>query len=140
MAEEKAFMKKDSLPTEAEVAKTLGANYTHLENIRKYILESFGDTVEEWKFYGEKHGWTLKNFYKKRNLYFIGIYPGYFRIAFIFGDRAAEKVAASDISPGFKEELANAKKYAEGRGLYIKVDSPELIEDLRQLIRIKIEN
>ncbi len=58
MAEEKAFMKKDSLPTEAEVAKTLGANYTHLENIRKYILESFGDTVEEWKFYGEKHGWT----------------------------------------------------------------------------------
>ena len=100
MAEEKVFMEKSPPPTETEVAEALGSTYAHLKSIREYILESIGETFEEWKYYGGKNGWALKNFHKKRNLYFIGIYPGYFRITFVFGDKAAEKVAASDISPG----------------------------------------
>jgi hypothetical protein len=140
MEEQKVFMKKDPPPGEEEVADVLGSNYELLNSIRDHVFETLGETMEEWKYYGAKNGWTLKNLYKKRNLYFIGIYPGYFRIVFVFGDRAVEKVASANISPVLKEELANTKKYAEGRGLNIKVDCPEILNDIRQLIRIKIEN
>jgi hypothetical protein len=77
---------------------------------------------------------------KKRNLYFIGIYPGYFRIAFVFGEKAFHAIIDSDLSAELKSQLEGTRKYAEGRGLYIKVDGPGYIGDIRELIRYKVEN
>ena len=46
----------------------------------------------------------------------------------------------SDLSAELKSELEGARKYAEGRGLGIIVDGPAYLEDIKKLIRIKIEN
>jgi hypothetical protein len=140
MDEEKVFNIKDAIPDEEMVRKALGSSYAYLENIRQFINEEIGETVEEWKFYGQKLGWTLKKFFKKRNLFFIGMYPGYFRIAFVFGERAANNVFDSDIAEALKKELSEARKYAEGRGINIKVDDDTYLDDIKELIRIKVKN
>jgi hypothetical protein len=140
MNEEKVFNKKDAIPDEEMVRKALGSSYAYLENIRQFVKEEIGETVEEWKFYGQKLGWTLKKYLKKRNLFFIGMYPGYFRIAFVFGDRAANNVFDSDIAEVLKKELSEARKYAEGRGINIKVDDDTYLDDIKELIRIKVQN
>ena len=140
MNEEKVFNKKDYMPDEEMVRKALGSSYAYLENIRQFVKEEIGETVEEWKFYGQKLGWTLKKYLKKRNLFFIGMYPGYFRIAFVFGDRAANNVFDSDIAEVLKKELSEARKYAEGRGINIKVDDDTYLDDIKELIRIKVQN
>ena len=140
MNEEKVFNKKDAMPDEEMVRKALGSSYAYLENIRQFVKEEIGETVEEWKFYGQKLGWTLKKYLKKRNLFFIGMYPGYFRIAFVFGDRAANNVFDSDIAEVLKKELSEARKYAEGRGINIKVDDDTYLDDIKELIRIKVQN
>lgn len=140
MNEEKVFNKKDAMPDEEMVRKALGSSYAYLENIRQFVKEEIGETVEEWKFYGQKLGWTLKKYLKKRNLFFIGMYPGYFRIAFVFGERAANNVFDSDIAEVLKKELSEARKYAEGRGINIKVDDDTYLDDIKELIRIKVQN
>ena len=140
MNEEKVFNTKDAMPDEEMVRKALGSSYAYLENIRQFVNEEIGDTVEEWKFYGQKLGWTLKKFFKKRNLFFIGMYPGYFRIAFVFGERAANNIFESDIAEVLKKELSEARKYAEGRGINIKVDDDTYMDDIKELIRIKVKN
>ena len=140
MNEEKVFNKKDAIPDEEMVRKALGSSYAYLENIRQFVKEEIGETVEEWKFYGQKLGWTLKKYLKKRNLFFIGMYPGYFRIAFVFGERAANNVFDSDIAEVLKKELSEARKYAEGRGINIKVDDDTYLDDIKELIRIKVQN
>ena len=140
MDEEKVFNIKDAMPDEEMVRKALGSSYAYLENIRQFVKEEIGETAEEWKFYGKKLGWTLKKYLKKRNLFFIGMYPGYFRIAFVFGDRAANNVFDSDIAEVLKKELSEARKYAEGRGINIKVDDDAYLDDIKELIRIKVQN
>ncbi len=140
MNEEKVFNTKDAMPDEEMVRKALGSSYAYLENIRQFVNEEIGDTVEEWKFYGQKLGWTLKKIFKKRNLLFIGMYHGYFRIAFVFGERAANNVFDSDIAEALKKELSEARKYAEGRGINIKVDDDTYLDDIKELIRIKVKN
>jgi len=140
MNEEKVFFTKEVMPDEEMIKETLGSNYMHLQAIRQFITEEIGDTIEEWKFYGKKLGWTLKKFYKKRNLFFIGIYRGYFKISFVFGERAAENVFNSGISAALKKELSEARKYAEGRGISINVENDGYLDDIKELIRIKVRN
>lgn len=140
MNEAKVFLVKETMPNEEKIHETLGSNYAHLNAIRQFIGEEIGDTSEEWKFYGKKLGWTLKNFYKKRNLFFIGMYKGYFKITFVFGERAAKNVFDSGIAAELKKELSQARKYAEGRGLSINVDNDNYLDDIKELIRIKVRN
>ena len=140
MDEEKVFIIKETMPNEEMINEVLGSNYAHLQEIRLFIAEEIGDTTEEWKFYGKKLGWTLKKFYKKRNLFFIGTYRGYFKISFVFGERAAENVFNSGISAALKKELSEARKYAEGRGISINVENDGSLDDIKELIRIKVRN
>ena len=135
---ENVFKSKEIQPDEQMIRETLGTNYAHIENLRKFLKFEIGVSTEEWKYYGKKLGWTLKTFLKKRNLFFIGMYEGYFNIAFVFGDKAVNRVLDSEIDPLLKKELTEARKYAEGRGISIKVDNPGCLVDIKELIRIKV--
>ena len=137
---ENVLIEKEVIPDQNLIERKLLENSVHLESIRNFILNSFGETNEEWKHYGEKIGWLLKKFYKKRNLFFITICEGYFNITFVFGQKAFDIIEDSKISSELKTELAGARKYAEGRGLNIKVESAHYLKDIEKLIVIKIEN
>jgi hypothetical protein len=137
---ENQFKEKNLVPDEQRIRVTLKSNYVHLEAIRSYIADSIGETKEEWKYYGAKYGWTLKNFYKKRNLYFIGMYDGFFKISFVFGERAFKAIMEADISAELKKELSEARKYAEGRGLSMDVHDERYLDDIKKLLLIKIKN
>jgi hypothetical protein len=134
-----AFTVKDRKPDNKILEQNLGENYTHLEKIREFVRAEIGETKEEWKYYGRKIGWTLKTFYKKRNLYFISIYEGWFQLSFVFGDRAFNTILDSDLSDQRKEELKSARKYAEGRGIGLKFDNPEPLADFRILLQHKTD-
>jgi len=140
MANTNQFKEKNEPPNEKRIQEILRSNYIYLEAIRSYITDTIGETKEEWKYYGAKYGWNLKKFYKKRNLFFIGMYDGYFQISFVFGERAVNAVVDSDISDKLKKELTEARKYAEGRGLSIQVQDDTHLEDIKKLLQIKINN
>ena len=64
----------------------------------------------------------------------------YFKVAFVFGQKATDIIAESDVSLKIKNELLQAKKYAEGRGISIDVLSDQIIPDIKTLIEIKLAN
>ena len=136
---EQQFTIKNEPPNEVRIKEILKDKYLVLEDIRKFIRDNIGVTIEEWKYYGVKNGWVLKTFLKKRNLFFIGIYDICFRISFVFGDKAVQSVLESDISEELKKTLSEARKYAEGRGLSIEVFDSKNLEDIQKLIKIKVE-
>ena len=103
-------------------------------------LEYQENISNEWKFYGQKYGWQLKTLMKKRNLFFMIPSKDFFRIVFIFGDKAAAEIEKSGISAELINQVKNARKYAEGRGLPIEVYDGNYIPDIKKLIEIKIKN
>jgi hypothetical protein len=134
------FIDKSQQPDDQMLSDALGGTHQILEEIKKHLKSVYGEVIQEWKFYGEKYGWQLKTLRKKRNLFFIIPYDGYFTQGFIFGDKAISAIEDSDLPDDIKETLRNAKKYAEGRGLSIDVRSSEKIEIIKKLIEIKINN
>jgi hypothetical protein len=77
---------------------------------------------------------------KKRNLFFFGPCDGYFRIAFVFGDKAVKAIEESDLPPALIKEVKGAKQYPEGRALRIELTKQEQVKDIIKLTKIKVNN
>ena len=137
---EKLLYDKTKKPADKDLSEVLGSSYKNWEEIKKFLNEEFGSVVEDWKFYGQKYGWALKMLLKKRNLFFFVPGNNKFKIAFIFGDKAVSVVEKTDLPKELIEELKNAKKYMEGRGLSIEMKSKKQVDIIKKLVRIKVEN
>jgi hypothetical protein len=114
--ESSIFTDKSVQPDNYSLAQVLGENGNFWEAMKQHIRQKHGDVIEQWKFYSAKYGWTLKTLLKKRNLFFFTPLDGYFRIGFVFGDKAVAVIENSDLPGDIINELKNARKYAEGRG------------------------
>ncbi len=134
------FIDKNIKPDNKIVADTLGSSYKLWEKIKISLTTNYGNLNEDWKFYGQKIGWTLKLLYKKRNLFFLTPYENYFQIAFVFGDKAVAVIEKSDLPENIIDEIINARKYAEGRGLRIPVKKQNDVKIVLKLAEIKIIN
>ena len=138
--ESSVFVDKSIQPDNDRLSQVLGETGKFWEAIKNHIKENHGDVTEEWKFYSPKYGWTLKMLLKKRNLFFFTPLDGYFRLGFVFGDKAVSVIEKSDLPGDIITELKNARKYAEGRGLRIEIKNQEDVENVKKLIDIKISN
>ncbi len=138
--ETSVFTDKSAKPDNLKLTKAIGDTAKFWAAIKKHIEDTYGAWNEEWKFYGASSGWTLKVLLKKRNLFFFTPLSGYFRVAFVFGDRAVGAVEKSDLPTDLIETLRNARKYAEGRGIRVEVRSLKDVESVNKLIDIKVQN
>ena len=118
----------------------LGQSYKYWEEIKNTLENQYGPLIEEWKYYSATSGWTLKLLLKKRNLFFFAPCEKYFRLAFIFGDKAVSAVEKSDLPVKMVQELKSAKRYIEGRGLRLEVKKKTDIKNIITLVAIKINN
>jgi hypothetical protein len=134
------FTDKSQQPNNQMLSGALGETYQVWEGIQKHLQSVYGELIQEWKFYGKNYGWQLKTLRKKRNLFFIIPHAGYFTQVFIFGDKAVSVIEQSDLPDHIKDTVRNAKKFAEGRGLALEVNSLEKIKIIKKLIEIKINN
>jgi hypothetical protein len=138
--ENSVFMDKSIIPDQHMLEENLGVTSDLWKKIKTHLEENYGPITEDWKFYSEKYGWTLKMLRKKRNLFFFTPLENYFRIVFVFGDKAVAVIEQSDLPKDMIETLKNVRKYAEGRGLPIEVKSDADVENIKKLVKIKINN
>ena len=134
------FLDKSVKPNDDMLSRALGRSYKYWEEIKRSLRSQYSPLAEEWKFYGAKSGWTLKLLFKKRNLFFFAPCEKYFRIAFVFGDKAVEEVESSPLPATLAKELKNAKRYAEGRGLRLEIRKKADIKNVVTLVAIKVHN
>jgi hypothetical protein len=135
-----AFIEKKKKPDASMIEEALGESYALLKQFFDQLNQEYNFLNDEWKFYGSKYGWSQKVYLKKRNLFFFSAAKDYFTIAFVFGDRGVQAVEKSDLPPVLINELVNANKYAEGRGLKIPVKNISDVEIVLKLVKIKVEN
>ena len=134
------FLDKSCKPNDKMLSEVLGRSYKYWKQIQSVLNHQYGEVAPEWKYYGPKSGWTFKMMLKKRNLFFLDPCDKYFRIAFVFGDKAVKAIEESDLRPDLIEEVKGAKRHPEGRGLRIEFRRREQIEDVVRLTTIKVNN
>jgi len=133
------FKDKTVKPDDNSLEKVLGRNWILWGKITSHLEENYSPIEKEWKFYNPKSGWVLKMIRKKRNLFFFYPYQDYFRVGFVYGDRAVEAAANYGLREETLVSLREARKYAEGRGISLDIDDDEDVDEVKRLIRLKVD-
>ncbi len=132
------FTDKKIVPKESDLAEILGQTHKLWNSICEYTISKYPDGKQEWNFPGQKYGWSFRIKDKKRTIIYLLPRKHFFKVAFVFGDKAVNEIMLSDISDDIKNELSIAKKYAEGRGIRIEISNENQIQDIEKLINIKL--
>lgn len=132
------FTDKMSKPGDDDLRDKLGDAFHLWHKIIGYLFSKYPYSLNEWNYPGEKYGWSFRIKDKKRAILYLLPRNGYFKTAFVFGQKATDVIMKSDISDTIKSELQSAKVYAEGRGIRIDVKDDKILDDIKKLIDIKL--
>lgn len=132
------FTNKNQAPTLSELEQGIASTSVIWKELEVYTLSLEPKASAAWHFSGDKFGWSYRIKDPKRVLVYLLPRDKFFKVAFVFGQKATDEILASDVSTNIKSELANAKVYAEGRGIRLEVKDVECLADLKKLISIKI--
>jgi hypothetical protein len=132
------FLDKEVKPTDRDLKKGIGNHFPLWQQFVAYTKDLYPVATEQWNFSGEKYGWSYRISDKKRVILYLLPRDKFFKVAFVFGAKAVDKIFETKISENIKAEIRAAKVYAEGRGIRIDVKDDSLASDIKQLIAIKI--
>ena len=132
------FTEKTEIPEQEKLAVALGSTYPLWQTICKMVHEKYPAALSEWNFPGVKYGWIYRIKDKKRAIIYLLPRQRYFMVAFVFGQKAFDKIMASSISENIKTELQSAKPYAEGRGIRLAVKNKKILKDIAALTDFKL--
>jgi hypothetical protein len=132
------FMDPKPVPGEVMLSSALGKTFEYWESISKFVLKRYPEAISEWNFSGAKYGWSYRIKDKKKAIIYLLPRDGFFKAAFVFGQKATDKIVASSIRKEIKEELLSARVYAEGRGIRIEIKDRKILDDIFQLVEIKL--
>lgn len=127
-------------PGEGDLEAALAETYPLWKLLRDFTIKAYPKARQEWKYPGIKFGWGFRICDNKRVIIYMLPRHGFFKVAFVFGQKATDELLASQIAEPIKGELRAAKAYKEGRGIRLDVKGPELLADIEQLILTKIAN
>ena len=97
------------------------------------VLAKYPQGLAEWNFPGKNYGWNFRIKDKRRAIIYFLPRDGFFKVAFVFGDKAVAVIEQSPITEFIKTELAQARKYAEGHGVQITIRDESFMPDIDQL-------
>jgi hypothetical protein len=132
------FVDKKIIPTTENLIESLGGTYELWKDLSGYVHLKYPSAVDEWKYSGDKYGWSFRIKDKKRVIVYLLPRDKFFKTAFVFGQKATDAVMNSLISDKIKSELESAKVFVEGRGIRLDILNETIFYDLKTLIDIKI--
>lgn len=109
------------------------------DTLKVYICENCKGSKNEWKFYSKKSGWTLVFKKKGRTLLYLIPCKGYFKVFFVFGEKAINAAKNALLPEHIMKHIIEATTYAEGTSFDIKVKNEQDLEAVYKLLKIKDE-
>lgn len=125
-------------PTEQAIEEKLGRAASAWKSLRKNVSGNGSPLLEEWAFAGAKFGWSLRVKRATRVVVYLTPCEGHFLASFALGERACAEASRAGLPAGMLALIANAPKYAEGRGVRIPVWNRKDAEAIQKLAAIKM--
>ena len=131
---------KDIIPNDGMVDTVLADKAQIWDKTKSHILENYQDIEYNWKYANKKSGWVLIFTQKKRTLFYFIPRSEYFRLAFIFGDKAMKEIEHTSLPKHIIDMISDATTCAAGHSCFIDVKEENDLEPILTLLRIKYDS
>lgn len=133
-----AFDDKEKQPDDADLARTLKRSFALWNELKSLIAARFAPLSFEWGFAGKAYGWGLRLKHKKRTVLYMTPCEGHFLASFALSEKAVKAARSSDLPTSVLKNIDSARKYAEGRGVRLKVSSARDVRNIEKLAIFKM--
>jgi hypothetical protein len=138
--EDKLLSDANIFPSDEIIFSHIGKSKVYWELLFNHIHLNHPDFESDWRYYKDGKSWLLKTKRKSKTIFWLSIIKDSFRVSFYFGDKAEEAIMASSVSDKIKEEFKHSKRYGKIRGITLKIENAEVIEDVKTLILIRLKH
>jgi hypothetical protein len=125
-------------PTDRALQKALGKAGPAWATLRDTLLHECDSRHAEWAFASAKFGWSLRVKRGKRVIVYMTPCKNYFLASFALGEKACAAAREADLPASILTLIADAPKFAEGRGVRIPVRTKKDASAIRTLAAIKL--
>lgn len=137
--EELVFIEKEIVPNDQMLITALKDSYANYIKILEKLNSMSPNIQTEWKYYGRKIGWLLKHLDSNRNIFFLVVNDGSFKLSLTFGEKVVLSIlSSSEVCSDIKKLIECATRYVEGTTILYFVNSESDIENAVMLLKYKI--
>ena len=135
MEKEQQLRNPDIFPSDKVLVDTLGGSYSAY----KVFAEKLPDCgVElEWRYYNDGKNWLGKCVYKKKTVFWLSAWNGFFMVTFYFNEKTRQGVYDLPIHFDLIKSLEQAKPVGKIIPLTLEVYDESPLNDASTLIEYK---
>jgi hypothetical protein len=121
-----------------EVLKTvLGKSFGAYTGLMKTVMAAEFGLLPEWNYYNDGKAWLCKAVFKKKTVFWVSVWEGYFKTAFYFTEKNCDGIDRLEIDPEIKQSFRSANHIGKLIPLVLSVRSSDQLPDLLRIIEYK---
>lgn len=127
----------DIFPSDKILEDALGEGFNVLVSFLETITNNEYALTLEWRYYNDGKAWLGKAVYKKKTIFWLSVWEGFFKTSFFFTEKHLEAIAELDISETIKDEFAKAKTIGKLIPMIFDVNKENQLGDLLTVVWFK---
>ena len=129
----------ENFPSEDVLKRALGSVYDVWTEMEKQVTQGEFALTFNWNYYRDGKAWFCKVCHKKKTVFWLSVWEGFFKTAFYFTEKHLEGIAELDISEQIKEDFCRMKPVGKLLPMVICINKQEQLADLLKIVRFKKE-
>ena len=121
-------------PTSEVLKDVLQESYSTYKKLSETLTSDLYCITMDWKYYKDSKSWLCKVAFKKKTLFWLSVWNGYFKTSFFFLERHLEGITKLDIN---EESFVFAKEWGKMFPVIFTIHEEDQISDLLKMIEYK---
>ncbi len=128
---------KEQYPDAEILMSVMAESYPSFSALMERITDTEFGLIPEWNYYNDGKAWLCKVVYKKKTVFWISVWEGYFKIAFYFTGKNCQGITELDIDQRIKREFSSVKPVGKLYPLIVNISQKDQLPDLLKVIQYK---
>ncbi len=129
----------DLYPSDKVLEETLIGSYPAFLELRSTCTPEPPGLSFEWKYYKDGHAWLCKVVHRKKTVFWLSVWNGYFKTTFYFTEKTGSGIAQLEIDASLKKSFKENKHIGKLIPLTIQILDRSPLKDLLLVIDYKMK-
>ena len=132
--EKQLLREPEIFPSKEVLQDILGEIYDVLEALEQRLTQNEYALTFDWIYYNDAKSWLCKVCHKKKTVFWLSVWEGFFQTSFFFLERHLEGIAALAIK---ENSYTLEKEFGRMIPLVFKIKKQEQIDGLLKMVAFK---
>jgi len=125
---------QETFPSKEVLRDTLGNVYEVFEDLETQLSQNEFALIYDWHYYKDSKGWLCKVCHKKKTIFWLSVWDGFFKTSFFFLERHLEGIADLNIA---ENSFVIEKEWGKMIPLIFNISNQKQFPDLLKIISFK---